>query len=638
MDIAFLRKMRLNEFKVTNFHSVVDSGVIPMSDIMVLIGPNEAGKSSILQGLASISMDAEYAYFDLTQLEGMLKKFNDNEIEEKDIPMIWAKFDLEEKESEELATGLQLAQKPKQIEVTKYFDESYKISAGDKTLRIISRTKVNNILGDIQSCVATHRNNATNTHLNHGPNDAFKKDFDKAASAVAGLDPAKIIKVDAQAGLQDLTTVHGLGIDAAFKSDLTAFNKEAREIVDSGFMESNEELLLYSFILSHMPRTVYFKTWDRLEDEVSLTELKANPHKHRTFMNFLKLAQIRLETVESLKDEKRRAVYLESGCGKATKLLRETWRQEVLDMELRYSSGNLMVFTKNSAAVETLLPPSLGSEGFQWFLGFFINFGAETDSEFKRAILLLDDPGVFLHPKGHKDLLDLFDEYLKKDVTTIYSTHLPFLIPKSKLERLRMVKKSEPGYTQVTEKFYAVEDKDVLYPLRAALGVSLGDSLFVGEKTIVAEGPSDRILLEGMLQEFDTRQIKRINLDAISTIAGSGARGAKQYAILLQIESLPYVVVLDNDEEGRNAGSDFKTNGIPAESIILLPKLDNGHKDFDVEDLFPLETYVDAFHAVHGTALGMKRDDILKALQDGNDKVGNRQRRSYASQNTVSTK
>jgi predicted ATP-dependent endonuclease of OLD family len=616
--------MKLKEFKATNYRSVVDSGLIPMSDIMVLIGPNEAGKSSILQALASLSMDAEYQYFDLTQLEGMLKKYNDNEIEEKDIPIIWAKFDLDPKESDELFASLRLSERPNQLEITKYFDESYQIKVADKTHRILSRMKVDDLLNEIKTCVGNHKKSADSTHLTHAPNDALRSQFNNAVAGIESALPDKTTNADALNALQALSNLTTTQADGPFKTDINAFVKELKMIIEPYFMETATDLSLYSFILSHMPRTVYFKTWDRLEDEVSIAELKANPNKHRTFINFLKLAEIKLDTIESFKEENRRQVYLESGCGKATNLLRTTWHQEVLDMELRYSSGNLMVFTKNSTAVETLLPPTLGSEGFQWFLGFFINFGAETNSEFKRAILLLDDPGVFLHPKGHKDLLTLFEEYLKNDVTTIYTTHLPFLIPKSKLERLRLVKKVGPGYSEVTEKFYAVEDKDVLYPLRAALGVSLGDSLFVGEKTIVGEGPADRILLDGMLQEFDRRQIKKIDLEKISMIAGAGARGAKQYALLLQIENLPYAVVLDNDDEGRSADKDFQNDGIAADSIILLPILANGHKDFDMEDMFPLETYAEAFHSVHGKALNMSKEDILKALQQGNEKIINK--------------
>jgi len=107
-----------------------------------------------------------------------------------------------------------------------------------------------------------------------------------------------------------------------------------------------------------MPRTVYFNSYERMEDVVSINELKSNPQAHRTFINFLKLAEIKLDSLERLKDDKQKQVYIEGGCGKATKLLREAWKQEALEVELRYSDGKLMVFTKNSAAIETLLPPN----------------------------------------------------------------------------------------------------------------------------------------------------------------------------------------------------------------------------------------------------------------------------------------
>lgn len=76
---------------------------------------------------------------------------------------------------------------------------------------------------------------------------------------------------------------------------------------------------------------------------------------HRTFHNFLKLAEIKIDAVERLKGEKMRQVYIESGCGKATQLLRDAWHQEVLDIELRFSNNRFMVFTKNSRAVDACM-------------------------------------------------------------------------------------------------------------------------------------------------------------------------------------------------------------------------------------------------------------------------------------------
>src|SRR5207245_9666238 len=105
--------------------------------------------------------------------------------------------------------------------------------------------------------------------------------------------------------------------------------------------------------------------------------------------------------------------------------------------------------------------------------------------------------------------MQLFEKYLDNYITTIYTTHLPFLIPRDKLNRLRLVEK-KGAKSNIQSKFWAISDKDVLYPLRAALGITLADSLHVGSRTIIAEGPSDRILLTGLLMYFADRGLRNI--------------------------------------------------------------------------------------------------------------------------------
>jgi len=617
--------MKLREFRIQNYRSIVDSGIINVADITVLIGANESGKSGMLQGLASISMDSQYEYFDLTQLNRILKRYNDLELKAEEIKIVCGKFELSEDDEKELKSILKTDEPISTVEVSKFFDESYEIAINDKKFHIPSQylfkftqDKIGSILSEVKT--------EAQEHLTRDPNKPLAPQFNEAIEQTEELSSSDVVnKTEAKKYLQPLRKFSASGVDQDFLEAIQRDLGRIEQLIDEKLPNSKTEVSLFQYLLSKMPRTVYFKIYERLEDDVSLAELKSRPQDHRTFHNFLKLAEIKIDTVERLKEEKRKQVYIESGCGKATKLLREAWHQEVLDIELRYSDNRFLVFTKNSRAVETLLPPSLGSEGFQWFLGFYINFGAATNAEYKRAILLLDDAGVFLHPKGHKDLLDLFEEYLKRDVTTIYSTHLPFLIPRKKLKRLRLVEKESPeGRTHVTEKFYAVEDKDILYPLRAALGVTLADSLFVGEKTIVAEGLADRILLNGVLEEFVRRNIRNMNLEHVEILAGKGVTGAKNYAIMLQIENLPYVVVLDNDGEGRNAKEDFAKDGIPEENIILLPIVNESQKDFDIEDMFPLNIYAEAFQNVHGKFLNLTSEKTLNALKRGKGKVNNK--------------
>jgi AAA15 family ATPase/GTPase len=98
--------MRLQEFQVHNYRSIIDSGAIKVEEITALIGPNEAGKSSILECLNSISFESHYQYFDLTQLNGTLKKYNDSELRPEEILIVRSKFELSQDDKQELKSIL----------------------------------------------------------------------------------------------------------------------------------------------------------------------------------------------------------------------------------------------------------------------------------------------------------------------------------------------------------------------------------------------------------------------------------------------------------------------------------------------------------------------------------------------------
>src|SRR5207247_7608437 len=58
---------------------------------------------------------------------------------------------------------------------------------------------------------------------------------------------------------------------------------------------------------------------------------------------------------------------------------------------------------------------------------FRSHFMHDSDGTFEGCALLLDEPGLHLHPGAQGDLLQRLDAYAAKN-TTIYSTHLPFLV------------------------------------------------------------------------------------------------------------------------------------------------------------------------------------------------------------------
>jgi predicted ATP-dependent endonuclease of OLD family len=656
--------VKLREFRVQNYRSVVDSGQVRVSDITVFLGANEAGKSSILQGLASIGVDSSYADFDLSELDGILKRYLDGDLKPSEIPIVTATFEVTAAESLRISSILhpspptaaptppadeagagagdvivaedrevtnEAPHSPAEgvaplVTISKSFDETYELRDGDKSVRFPSRWLVDSATTELKTGLQRVAEDSTQV-FSRAPNSQSKAAFDAALAEVRGAAETAQSAPAILAALSKVEAIREGTVDALAKEFLNSRVSELRSTIVPGLPSDSRAAESLAFLTDCLPKTVYFKTYERLEDEVSIEELKQRPKAHPTFVNFLKLAGIKLSTVEKLaEDEKKRQFYLESGCGRATDLLRLAWKQEVLDVELRCSGSRLLVFTKNSKATETLLPPSQGSEGFQWFLGFFINFGAATNAEYRDALLLLDDPGGSLHPKGHKDLLSLFEQYLASNVTTIYATHLPFLIPRERLDRIRLVRKLDHGKSEVTEKFYAEADRDILFPLRAAIGMTLADSLFVGEKTLVTEGLSDRILLRAMIAELTRREKRQFRaLDSIEVLAGEGAPGTKRYALMLEIERLAYAVILDNDDQGRTARTEMIRGGVPTERVFLLSgPADGEHRDLAIEDMFSLSTYSLALERTYGKTLNMKAAEIEVELGKGSELFTNR--------------
>ncbi|MDH5448926.1 MAG: hypothetical protein OEX01_08020 [Candidatus Bathyarchaeota archaeon] len=58
--------------------------------------------------------------------------------------------------------------------------------------------------------------------------------------------------------------------------------------------------------------------------------------------------------------------------------------------------------------------------------------------------------------------------------------------------------------------------------------------------------------------------------------------------------------------------------------VILLPAVNDSQKDFDIEDVFPLNIYAKAFQNVQGRFLNLTSEQVQDALQKGKGKVNNK--------------
>lgn len=138
---------------------------------------------------------------------------------------------------------------------------------------------------------------------------------------------------------------------------------------------------------------------------------------------------------------------------------------------------------------------SLRSSGYQWFFSFLAAFSEFEDRD--DVVILLDEPTLTLHAKAQCDFLRFINKRLAPAGQVVYTTHSPFMV--EEIERV-------------------VEDRgeDSAFPLQAALGYDLSQNLFIGERNLLVEGPSDLAYLDVIGRylrdqgEQDRRQAGRV--------------------------------------------------------------------------------------------------------------------------------
>ena len=125
-----------------------------------------------------------------------------------------------------------------------------------------------------------------------------------------------------------------------------------------------------------------------------------------------------------------------------SEIFKKYWTQD--DISLKYQQdGEVVDFWIDEKGVS--YRPSQRSQGQQWYLSFYINIVACL-AEDRQNVILIDEPGLYLHARAQKDALHV----LKSHVSTpgwpiIFSTHSPYLINVDDLENVRLVEKTEDG-------------------------------------------------------------------------------------------------------------------------------------------------------------------------------------------------
>ena len=236
-----------------------------------------------------------------------------------------------------------------------------------------------------------------------------------------------------------------------------------------------------------------------------------------------------------------------------------------------------------------------------WFFSFLAYFEQMEEASNGDLILLLDEPGLSLHGRAQEDLLRLIDERLAPEHQVLYTTHSPFMVSPAHLNRVRTVIDQDRVGTKISAEIFKA-DEDTAAPLLTAMGIEMTQTLFIGEHTLLLEGPSDLIYLDVLSDVLEGQGRTGLDTRWVKTpIGGSGKLST--FVTLLGANKLDVAVIVDSSTKDVGAVKRLRENGQLAKNGLVEIKEFTGTADADIEDLFDPGFYVEVVNLAYTTEL-----------------------------------
>lgn len=586
--------MRLESFQVKVFRNVVDSGSIKVVDSTCIVGKNEAGKSSVIEALHRLNPAKPISFDLLDDYPRWLKKEHEIAGVIDDAVPITATFTFSDEEKIDLESRF-----GKGV-LTKY--------------ELVAKRKYE---GDLIIELAIDHAKFIKRFLDDNVEMPLKKKLSTAKTSTELLEVLGLIS--AEIGENNEPTPEA----------------QAAKIAKAALQESTEgtgslTAALERIVRPLIPKTFYFSNYSQLRGRYNLIAevipalTKPSPDEEiQAAADFLKLARVTAQNVQTWEFEQWRAE-LEAVSSLLTKRVKENWKQnehlklEVTIEAVQNASGQperFLQFRVDDTRHNFTSRLDRRSTGFRWFVSFIASF-FEFEAD-KKIILLLDEPGLSLHARAQKDLLDAIDTNLTKGRQVIYTTHSPFMVRTEALQRARIIedKGHEIGST-VTNDVGSISDPDTLFPLQAALGYDIAQNLFIGNRNILLEGTSDFIYLMAFSSYLASTGRSSIPNNSRLLPAG-GATNIPTFIALLG-GKLDMVVLLDGKAERQRIDKEISKGRLEASNVLSIEQFCSV-KGADIEDLFAPNEYLSLYNAAREKSLKLNdlkgKDRIVKRIE-----------------------
>ncbi|MCK2109532.1 AAA family ATPase [Pseudomonas juntendi] len=553
--------MRLIKARVQNYRSIIDTGEFEVENLKtILVGPNEAGKTAILQALQQLNPPAKAPKFNVLRDYPRSKyhKISRKEVDAENVEVVRGTFSLSDEDISNAPDRL----KGKEL---KYIFYRKMNNGGVHWIEGVAHPNYLSVKKDLMRMVA---------HLDREiPEGQPKASSDSLAKITGDSADSKSLYELAPALITWLNTVY-TKVDEKNADEESRWQRLKDEcdyaLQYAKFMEyldaNKPTFVLYSNYFRVKPLLHLANLAERIRTNVLQDD--AYDYGNICLLNLLGFSAKELSDLGRAEEpasntteldkyrEKldRRAYQLNSASVELTQQIVKVWNpskneQEVSKLRISADGQYLKVVVEDSIGVEVELDQR--SEGFQWLVSFFIVFFSEAKGKHANTVLLLDEPGVSLHALKQREFRRTISQ-LAEDNQTIYSTHSPFMVGPDELDIVRVVELADRATGTKVHTTLSSTDPAAILPLQEALGYDLAQSLFSSQRNLILEGLTDYWYIEaisGLLKDGNKVALH----DKVAMVPANTASKVVYFATILVAQNLKVAALLDSDNAGDQA-------------------------------------------------------------------------------------
>lgn len=593
--------MKLDSFRIQKYKSIIDSGWVDLEQLTVLVGKNESGKTSLLKALHKFNPFHEEDYIFATEWPRGLRKERD-----KNFSVCSCKFILTDDEKTELSDVLDNDFKEDFVEIHKSYKGEFEIV--DPNEHFPEKLHPHVVDEIVESLSLPETDVAP----------AFKEEATKIkdeAIAICRKGTYSTLEELQGAISERLTPQMSPNGQPLFQNEQTWVQELSTKIQEA--KKKHEETMTireeaHEMLIQWLPTFIYMDDYRAFNGTCDLQEVHQRNSKNKatdsdkTIIMLMELAGLNLEDeVKKISEGDRdtRQFDLDDASKTLTKEIENRWSSKKYSVKFSADGSAFMTYVTDEDSTE-LIKLEERSKGFQWFFSFDLAFMYESGGTFDNCVLLLDEPGLHLHPGAQKDLLKRLEAY-SEDNTMVYTTHLPFMLNLREPSRIRVISETETGSIVSSELSEAQPDAQLV--LQASLGMEGSQSYLLSSHNLVVEGVDDYFFITELSNYLNRNSRAGLDDEIFITPAGGASKVAYLSTMMIG-QKLNVFALLDSDGSGEDAKDQLvkqwltKYNETSAHAHLLHDLVRAKHP-FAIEDLFPEEFYLDCVKHVYAKQL-----------------------------------